>query len=117
MINSIYSLRTEGHQYRITKFTDGEVEASYICTETECECPAGHRPSCRHRQMLPMMLANGILNTHWFYSYDTHQPVDFEGSPKSLLDALDASRQIEPAIEPPIAPPDPKHRIASWRRI
>lgn len=88
MTQTLYSLRTDSDQFRITKFVDGEVESSYLSTETECECPAGHRPSCRHRQMLPMMLAHGIVNTHWFWNFDTNRVVDFSGELKSNIDAL-----------------------------
>jgi len=85
----MYSLRTEGNGHRITKFVDGEVEASYSVSESECECPAGHRHTCRHRQMLPTMLAHGIADTHWFYLHDRGGAiVDFNGTSKHLLDQL-----------------------------
>lgn len=85
----LYSLRTDGDQYRITKFVDGDMESSYLCTESECECPAGHRHTCRHRQMLPTMLAHKLANTHWFFAFDTGgQIVDFNGTPKKLYDEL-----------------------------
>lgn len=88
--SALYSLRTDGDQYRITKFTDGDVESTYLCTETECECPAGHRHTCRHRQMLPTMLAHRLANTHWFFDYDRAGAiVDFNGSPKHLIDQLE----------------------------
>lgn len=89
MTTPLYSLRTDGDQYRITKFVDGDVESSYLCTESECECPAGHRHTCRHRQMLPTMLAHKLANTHWFFAFDTGgQIVDFNGTPKKLFDEL-----------------------------
>ena len=88
---ALYSLRTDGDQYRITKFVDGDVESSYLCTESECECPAGHRHTCRHRQMLPTMLARKLCNTHWFLAYDMGGAiVDFNGTPKRLSDELAA---------------------------
>lgn len=87
-MTTLYNLHTDGDQFRITKFVDGEVESSYICNTRECECPAGHRTTCRHRQMLPVMLANHITDTHWFYNFDTHRVVDFNGELKSNLDAL-----------------------------
>jgi hypothetical protein len=97
---TLYSLRTDSVNFRITKFVDGEVESSYICTETECECPAGHRPSCRHRQMLPMMLAHGIVNSHWFWDFDLGRVVDFEGNLKSNFDALnELAAKSEPHSE------------------
>lgn len=93
----MYSLRTDPGGYRITKFTDGEVESSYAVTESECECPAGHRHTCRHRQMLPTMLAHGIANTHWFYLHDrSGQIVDFNGTQKHLLDQLSATAPLTP---------------------
>src|SRR5579859_4963539 len=78
-MSTLYNLHHDGDQYRITKFTDGNVESSYLCTETECECPAGVRPTCRHRQMLPSMLAAGITNTHWFWDYDRMLVMDLNG--------------------------------------
>lgn len=93
MKQTLYSLhsgidRTGAYEHRVTKFVDGEVESSYLTTQTECECPAGHRPSCRHRQMLPQMLAAGIANTHWFWDFDLGRVVDFDGQLKSNLDAM-----------------------------
>lgn len=85
---TLYNLHTNGDQYRITKFVDGDVESSYLCTETECECPAGHRASCRHRQMIPEMIARDLTNTHWFWNFDRHEAVDINGQSKALLDNL-----------------------------
>jgi hypothetical protein len=87
-MTTLYNLHTDGDQYRITKFVDGEVESSYLSTETECECPAGHRESCRHRQMIPEMLARGLTNTHWFWNFDRHEAVDINGQSKALIDNL-----------------------------
>ena len=37
---------------QITKFnSDFGVINSYHTSKSECTCPAGHRPSCRHRDM------------------------------------------------------------------
>lgn len=69
---TLYNLKTDGDNYRITKFTsDLDVESSYLTSLTECECPAGHRPTCRHRQMLPHMLANEMLDAPKFMDFDT----------------------------------------------
>ncbi len=120
---TLYSLRTDGDQFRITKFVDGEVESSYLCTEVECECPAGHRPSCRHRQMLPMMLACGICSTHWFWDFDSHRACDFEGNLKSNFDALNelAARSEAVANAETIAEAEailhPHSPSRSWRRL
>lgn len=67
----LYSCRHAGDQYRITKFdNDMNVEASYLCTLSECECPAGVRDTCRHRQMLHKFLARDAVNTDWMLDYD-----------------------------------------------
>jgi hypothetical protein len=70
---TLYNLKsTPSGDYRITKFTtDLEVESSYTLTRTECTCPAGALPTCRHRKMLPAMLAEGICDSGEFMDYDT----------------------------------------------
>lgn len=71
---TLYNLKSADGQYRITKFTnDLDVESSYLLSETECECPAGSRPSCRHRQMLPTMLAEELCDSGGFYDFDNKQ--------------------------------------------
>lgn len=70
----LYNLKSEiSHanviSYRITKFDeDLNPESSYIVHNEVCECPAGVRPTCRHRVMLPIMLPH--VDTEWFYNYD-----------------------------------------------
>jgi hypothetical protein len=71
---TLYNLKSADGQWRITKFTnDLDVESSYILSETECECPAGSRPTCRHRQMLPIMLANSLEDSGGFYDFENEQ--------------------------------------------
>lgn len=67
----LYSCRTSGPSFRITKFTsDFEVESSYLCTHSTCECPAGHRKTCRHREMLPKFIHRSHVDDGWFFDYD-----------------------------------------------
>ena len=69
-MTTLYNCHTDGDQYRITKFDAlGNVESTYLCTETECECPAGFRQTCRHRQMLPKFLAREAVNSFWFLDW------------------------------------------------
>lgn len=92
-MTTLYNLRhSTDNNFTITKFVDGEVESSYELAANlrECACPAGHRPSCRHRQMAPMMLAAGIIDTHYFWDYDLNRAVDFNGTLKSNFDAMEA---------------------------
>lgn len=108
-MTTLYNLRHDGESYRITKFHDDEVEASYLVTHENCDCPAGHRHTCRHRQMLPDLLP--IIDTHWFWNFDTHTLVDLMGTPKATLDALIAPIVCAPAEQ------DTSPEVAKWRRI
>lgn len=67
----LYTCRHEGNEYRITKLTHNlDVESSYLCTFSECNCPAGVRPTCRHRQMLPKFIDRGAVDTGWMLDFD-----------------------------------------------
>lgn len=66
----LYSCRHDGDQYRISKFNDGDVESSYLTDGESCDCPAGHRRMCRHREMLPLFIRRGAVNTGWQLDYD-----------------------------------------------
>ncbi len=81
----LYNCKHSGDEYRITKFNEHfEVEgnSSYLCTTSECECPAGVRPVCRHREMLPKFLNRNHIGDEWFFDYDrggwVQGPVEFE---------------------------------------
>lgn len=73
----LYNCKHAGDQYQITKFDDdGNVESSYLCTTTECQCPAGVRLMCRHREMLPKFIARNFVNTGFMFDYDRGGWVD-----------------------------------------
>jgi hypothetical protein len=70
-MTSLYNCRHDGDQYRVTKFDeDMNVESSYLTDGVECDCPAGVRPTCRHRQMLPKFLAREHVGDEWMFDYD-----------------------------------------------
>ncbi len=70
-MTSLYNCRHAGDEYRISKFDSHfDLESSYLCTEAECECPAGHRPTCRHRAMLPKFIQREHVGDEWFFDYD-----------------------------------------------
>src|SRR6266849_5335346 len=69
-MTNLYNCKHSGDQYRMTKFDEHmNVESSYLCTTKECECPAGHRQMCRHREMLPRFIQRGVVGTEWCYDY------------------------------------------------
>lgn len=106
----LYNCKHSGDQYLITKFDrHGEVESSYLCDHGQCQCPAGVRDTCRHRQMLPMFLEEGLVNTNLFINWNRRSITDFNGlpavppphdlAPQALTDT--GAQSNEPAIEPP----------------
>lgn len=97
----LYNCKSEidkdGHDaYRITKFDDHmEVESSYLTDGKACDCPAGVRPNCRHREMLPKFIHRGAINSHWFYDYDRGGWVSM-GEP---ADEVGSDSDHEPSFE------------------
>lgn len=81
----LYNLKTDKgaaaygtEQYTITKFDDElNVESSYLVTRTGCLCPQGHKDTCRHRKMLPLMVDRA--DSAWFYCFDDKQWYDPTG--------------------------------------
>lgn len=68
---SLYNAKSNGNGYHIHKFDeDLNPEADYDVTLKTCTCKAGHRPTCRHRQMLPVFAHLGRVNTGWFYDFE-----------------------------------------------
>lgn len=73
---TLYNCKSEGNEYRVTKFdSDLNVESTYLTTLRECQCPAGHRDTCRHRLMLPIFLKkrDGADRGQWLLDYDRKQ--------------------------------------------
>lgn len=92
----LYNCKPEGSSYRVTKFdNDLNVESTYLCTESTCECPAGHRHTCRHRQMLPRFLAKpGADRGQWLYDFDRSHWVR-ASTGDAIEDALDTLEQTQ----------------------
>lgn len=74
----LYNCRShQPNEWAITKLTDDlDPENTYVLRpdpdsgEITCECPAGIRPTCRHRQMLPHFTAANRVNTGWVLDWD-----------------------------------------------
>jgi hypothetical protein len=107
---SLYNLRSSDGDWRITKFdNDLNPESSYLVSAEACECPAGVRPTCRHRQMLPKLLAAGAEDSPMFYDFDhdqflapaTTEEVNFESQPDSSVPQVsDQIPQSTPTFDP-----------------
>jgi hypothetical protein len=96
----LYSCRHSGDEYRITKFdSDMEVISSYLCTTTECDCPAGSRPSCRHRQMLPSFISRDMIDKPWLYDFDRGGWVQSEIEYPESAHLPESAHAEEPALD------------------
>ena len=89
--------RIDERHYKITKF-DSDLNpvhsaqknapprlASYTCTTSECDCPAGHASSCRHRKMLPMFISNKKVDSNYFFIWDEHSWYKAPGIPEEIM--------------------------------
>lgn len=64
------------HEIIVTKFDDDfvpEDNSTYNVTRSTCTCPAGLRPTCRHRKMWPILMTLKDLGQFW--DYDKEQVV------------------------------------------
>jgi hypothetical protein len=133
----LYNCRSDGDQFRITKFDHNlNVESSYLCTEHECECPAGHRPRCRHREMLPLFIKRKAIGSGWWLDYDRGGWVQMADDPEPAMQdssigptmalpdgvqmfTLDDPIQVHNAIAEAIGEPEAMISPApkSWRRF
>ncbi len=107
---SLYNCRHSGDQYRITKFdSDMNPQGSYLVDADACECPAGVRPTCRHRQMLPKFIAREHVGDEWLFDFDRGGWVQMD--PRIILiEDIDLSGPSTTYYEKPsVAPPSPSH--------
>lgn len=99
---SLYNCKEVDGSHRLTKFTnDLEVEASYLTNGRECDCPAGHRPVCRHRIMLPRFIAKNATAGQWFHNYEHQQWVRAaaDDEPDTLGDLASEASELTIATE------------------
>lgn len=93
----LYLLResNEPGTYIITKFDNHmNVVSSYLMSQSECACPQGTRPQCRHRKMLPYFKKAKHIGDGWFLNYDTRQWVE------PVLDDIDSHTAAPTVAEP-----------------
>ena len=89
---NLYSCRDgRNGAYIITKFDMDMVPvdgASYSVTNATCTCPAGARPTCKHRRvLLPKFLQRGHIGDGWFYNEANgmwHRPVTLADIPDDM---------------------------------
>ncbi len=97
-MSGLYNLRTTDKGWQVTKFDeDFNVESSYEMTqddELRCGCPAGARPSCRHREMFAFLIPR--VDSAWFLNHDTFGWVDPTG--EAALSKPEPEPHLEKAL-------------------
>lgn len=103
---TLYNLRRTGPGYTMVKWDNLlNIEAIYELSPLDggrlaCNCPAGPRPTCKHRKMVPLFIAHHAVDTQRFYDYE-HQfwqepiPTFGEGDPIAEKAALMTAEEIE----------------------
>lgn len=117
---NLYNLKTTELGFRITKFSmDLDMESSYTLTDRTCDCPQGHKPTCRHRRMLPLLKPR--VDTAWFLCFETSQWSDPTGQAEQAYDeryneetakALDiVERDLLPGVSEALPGPEPAYGV------
>jgi len=99
-----YNCKVEHDCFRVTKFdSDMNVESSYLTDGDHCDCPAGVRPRCRHRTMLPLFKASRATNGEAFYDFEREVWL----TPKIIDEASSVPDHVweSPSAPEPIQPP------------
>lgn len=123
---NLYNLRTAEPAFTITKFdSDLNPESTYTVDAASCTCPQGHRPTCRHRRMLPLLLPR--VDTAWFLRFEdstwhdpTGEAAPIEEAQLELPIAATAGpsfQQPAPAAGPSVSVPAPTPTPAIRRRV
>ena len=104
MTIAYYNLKSADDGFRITKFdADMNVESSYLMGHAnagglpECTCPAGTRPTCRHRQMWTSILP--LVDTAFFWDFDHSMIVDGDGDQVTYLELEEAIATMPDGVE------------------
>ena len=105
---TLYNLKRTDSGYTMVKFdSDFNVAAIYNLSPDKggklaCDCPAGPRPTCKHRKMIPIFLASGAVDSVRFYDYERQfwqQPIpalnEAEEEP-SATKAVEAVGEAQP---------------------
>ena len=72
---SLYNCKSTNTPFlwRMTKFdSDLNPDKTYLVSISDCSCPAGYRPTCRHRQMLPKFTRLKAVDKPWFLDFEAN---------------------------------------------
>jgi len=120
-MQSLYNCkRIDEDHYRVTKFDNGFVPfqdhegrvSSYTCTLKDCECPQSHKPSCRHRKMLPFFIEEDHIDDNYFFCWDTHQWIKATGVFAEALEEIDDPLLSETNVEGSLFDPKTMEQLA-----
>jgi hypothetical protein len=112
-MTQLYNLRStnDAGEFVITKFdNDYNVQAVYVVSKSACSGPDGHRPKCKHREMLGRFLANGHVDDGYFFDWDTRQWREPLVNPGPMADDFTLDNTIP--SQPPILGLSPDEELA-----
>jgi hypothetical protein len=75
---SVYNLKRTPGGYRMVKFdfllnVQEVYNIRYSRGRLHCECFAANKPTCRHRDMIPLFVTKRAVDSLKFYCYETQQ--------------------------------------------
>lgn len=111
-MTALYSCRSNPGSYppayTFEKFDrDLNVQEVYETSREGCSCPAGHRPKCKHRTMVPIFVTAKHVDDGWFLDWDTRlwqRPIACDAEVNEVIED-----QLDPtgggAASPPVVAP------------
>ena len=117
---SLYNCKEIPNQgYTLSKFDEAlNVEATYAVTNATCTCPAGVRPTCKHRsRLLPAFLLRKHVDDGWFLNDQNmmwHRPL-VEVTP-GMTDMMVAPETLDAFMEANPLPEEKPLDLATFKR-
>jgi len=109
---SLYSCRPglADQGFILTKLDmDLNPEASYEVTNATCTCPAGHRPTCKHRsRLLPAFLKYNHISDGWYLNDLTmmwHRPITLDQIPDDMPISFSKGEPLPASPVTGVSPP------------
>lgn len=106
MSQTLYLLRGFADGFSITKFDDDyNPYDTYGLSANgkECSCPAGSKPTCRHRKMLPLFQKHNHIGDGWFLVWETRQwarPINPANEPEAIPTIIPTEDKLVEALAP-----------------
>ena len=102
--------------FALTKFdNDLNPEVTYAVTNATCTCPAGARPTCKHRsRLLPAFMKRSHIADGWFLNDENmmwHRPINDAMADVEVVTTQAMDKIEEAAAQRAAVPTDFKRRV------